>query len=639
MAEAAIPSPATPRARLCVGVTGHRAAHAGYHANAAAIVAAVEAVLDVVQAAAAQAPVRLYSLLADGADQLATQAALARGWDVVAPLPFGRELNREINAPSPADAQQLDALSAKVQLFELADGDAHVMRLRAAAEAAPSDRVAAEAFAVARSERAALAGRVMIEQSDIVIGVWDGARTSAVGGTGNTILAALNAGAAVVWIDVASPGTWRVLRAPESLSAHAGLEAPGSREEQLAALVRDALTPIDAPKGRKVALAGMAALNASRWRARSNPLWHAYRRVEALFGGDNAAQRWRNLRQTYERPDSAGAQTGADMLSRLTALTQGDAGFVQRVRDGVLGRFLWADGVSSYLSDTYRGGMTLSFLLSALAIVGGVAYLPFSDSAHKWMFALFEFVLLSAILTITALGQRRRWHGRWFETRRVAEYLRHAPLLLALGAARAPGRWPRGAQTNWPEWYARHAVRETGLPAVRITPTYLRGVLSGLLDPHVTGQRDYHRAKALRLTRVHHRLDRASERLFQLAVVSVALYLLLKGAGVLGLISPAIAMELSKLFTFLGVLLPTFGGAIAGVRYFGDFERFAAISEVTAEKLENLHQRTQLLLATPDDRLRYGAVADLAHAADDVVVSEIENWQAVFSSKQVTVPV
>lgn len=35
----------------------------------------------------------------------------------------------------------------------------------------------------------------------------------------------------------------------------------------------------------------------------------------------------------------------------------------------------------------------------------------------------------------------------------------------------------------------------------------------------------------------------------------------------------------------------------------------------------------------------YGPVAELAHAADDIVVSEIENWQAVFAGKHITVPV
>jgi hypothetical protein len=31
-------------------------------------------------------------------------------------------------------------------------------------------------------------------------------------------------------------------------------------------------------------------------------------------------------------------------------------------------------------------------------------------------------------------------------------------------------------------------------------------------------------------------------------------------------------------------------------------------------------------------------VTALAHATDDIVVSEIENWQSVFEAKQITVP-
>jgi hypothetical protein len=35
----------------------------------------------------------------------------------------------------------------------------------------------------------------------------------------------------------------------------------------------------------------------------------------------------------------------------------------------------------------------------------------------------------------------------------------------------------------------------------------------------------------------------------------------------------------------------------------------------------------------------YGSVSDLAHAADEVVVTEIESWQAGFAGRHVTVPV
>jgi hypothetical protein len=154
----------------------------------------------------------------------------------------------------------------------------------------------------------------------------------------------------------------------------------------------------------------------------------------------------------------------------------------------------------------------------------------------------------------------------------------------------------------------------------------------------VVRQRDYHAAKAERLTSVHRNLDRLSQWLFQLAVISVAVYLALKAGAAISVIPAALPHSTSMLFTFLGVLFPTFAAAIAGIRYFGDFERFAAISEVTAEKLSAMHQRILLLLTAPTSTLDYGSITDLAHAADDVVVTEIENWQAVFGGKHITVP-
>jgi hypothetical protein len=85
--------------------------------------------------------------------------------------------------------------------------------------------------------------------------------------------------------------------------------------------------------------------------------------------------------------------------------------------------------------------------------------------------------------------------------------------------------------------------------------------------------------------------------------------------------------------------LPTFGGAIAGIRYFGDFERFSSISDVTSEKLVAIDARISQLLANPESAIDYGQAAALAREVDDTVVSEIESWQAVFAGKHVAVPV
>ena len=660
-------APALPTVRLNVGVTGHQAAHPTYALHAAHIEASLSRVLDLIGIAvtgvappsgAPLAPIRLHSMLADGTDQLAAEQALARGWETVGVLPFGHVLNRAINAhPSDAaDARALlsgaaasdpavearagriGSLAGRSQLFALADADDHIGARFLGMLDAPSDAARAADYRADSSARVALAGRVMIEQSDLLIAVWDGVRTNAVGGTGHTVAAALDAGTPVLWIDPAHPDDWRVLAAPESLTTlRVGSAGEDGREAQLRGIVRSALLA-DGAAAADATGTGVAALSAEHWRTGSDPLWHAYRWIEQRFDGRGKDGPRGPLTQVYETPAEIVDGSGAATARALAGLPAADPQFTARVLDGVLRRFAWADGISAHLSDTYRGSMVMNFVLSAAAVITGVAYLPFVGSEWKWPFAAFELLLLGAILAITWMGQRRRWHGRWFETRRVAEYLRHAPLLLSLGAARPPGRWPRGSDTSWPEHHARHALREIGLPRTSITAAYLRAVLEGLIAPHVSSQRAYHTAKAERLATVHHGLDRMSERSFQLAVVAAALFLVLAAAHAAGLVGDRPFAGLAKVFTFLGVALPTFGGCLSGIRFFGDFERFAAISRVTAAKLGAVEARIALLLRATDGALDYASVTALAHAADDIVVSEIANWQAVFEAKQITVP-
>lgn len=86
--------PPIPRARLGVGVTGHRAAHPSFVGHEEAVEAAMAKVLALVEAAVsaapgASAPTRLRALLPVGADVMAAEMVLGRGSELVAPLPFG----------------------------------------------------------------------------------------------------------------------------------------------------------------------------------------------------------------------------------------------------------------------------------------------------------------------------------------------------------------------------------------------------------------------------------------------------------------------------------------------------------------------------------------------------------------------
>lgn len=651
-----IPSP--PILRVNIGITGHREAHPAWAGNAEAIrqvlsdlFTRIETTIEAERASLGPiAPVKLHSLLADGVDQLAAQLGTDRGWEVVSPLPFGRRLNLAMNVHptgpddarallaggTPADpdcarrAAAIEGWYERSRLFELADQDDLLSTLFLATLDNPEDRAIHAHFSASVSAQVAQAGRIMIEQSDLMVAVWDGVSASMAGGTGHTIAAALDRGCPVLRIDPANPAAWHILHAPESLAA---MLPDDDGVAALEARIRSALRPGEGGALRS----GAKTLASEQWHDTSPRLWTAYRRIEAVFGGGNRPLR--SLRTHYEPPEAVAQGSGAALLAAAHSLPGGDRGMPGLITQLVLKRFAWSDGISARLSDSYRGSMTISFFLSAAAITCGISYLPFGATESKWVFALGEFILLGAILVIIWDGGRRRWHKRWFETRRVAEYLRHAPILLLLGVARPPGRWPKGADTSWPEYYARHALREPGLPQVAVTKAYLRHGLRHLLDPHVTGQRDYHWAKSRRLNSVHHRLDRLSERLFQAAMISVSIYLAIAAAAGLNLVGHDALYTAGKIAGYLGVVFPTFGAALAGVRYFGDFERFAAISEVTAGRLDAIHDRIELLDAAPDHGLTYAQVAELAHAADDTVVSEIESWQAVFGGKHITVPV
>ncbi|WP_390585916.1 hypothetical protein [Erythrobacter sp. MTPC3] len=637
---------------LAIGITGHRGNNEAYARGKSGVEAALAALFDTIGAIRAEAgaglsEIRLHSLLAGGVDQVAAWLANERGWSLIAPLPFGSRLNSALNAevadasdlnkilngeaPNDADLRlRVDAIASLEQaahVFEIADRDEPVASLYAASLTGEADHDQLRRLDLLRSENVALAGRVMIERSDLMIAVWDGRTTQLKGGTGHTILAALNSGTPVLVIDPAAPDDWSILTLPEELGHRAASEGREASNALLRSLITGALAPIDDQ---------IKCIEREKWRATSGFGFGIYRKIEFLFGGRTA--RSGTLQAQYEQPEKIGAGSGAGLL--LTAektLNPGDR-LNGKLREELLPVFAWADGVSSRLSDAYRSSMSVNFVLSALAIIAGIAYLPLGLAAHKWIFASVELILLLGILAMTFAGLKLAWHKRWFETRRVAEYLRFAPALVLMGIARPVGRWPKGDTHEWPERFSRDVLRDIGLPTSAMSQTYLRTILKDVVLRHVQNQRRYHEAKARQLERAHHRLDKSAEACFLAAVVSVSIYLLLEAGEMFGIVPDGLPFALAKIFTFLGVAFPTLGANLAGIRYFGDFERFSAISSVTAARLAGIEKRIELLLTGDPDMLSYQAASEAVRKVDEIVIGEIEMWQSVFGSKHLALP-
>ena len=190
---------------------------------------------------------------------------------------------------------------------------------------------------------------------------------------------------------------------------------------------------------------------------------------------------------------------------------------------------------------------------------------------------------------------------------------------------------------------ADHYLRNRAAKGFTVVQAVALSENDGLLTPNAYAERpltdnDPCRPNEAYFAHVDRVIDRAAELCFLAAILSVATYLLLEAGAALGMIDASVPYALAKLFTVLGVAFPTLGSTLAGIRYFGDFERFSVISKVTASKLTDVEHRISLLLSGDPLRLTYRAVSKVVQGVDEIVIAEIESWQAVFGAKHLALP-
>jgi hypothetical protein len=171
-----------------VGVTGHRMDQlSGADMNTLRL--RVDEVLGRL-AVEAGGPGYVLSALADGADQLVASAAVAMGYQLVAPLPFGRD-EYEQDFVDVAHRARYRELLAKATVTTEFNGD------RSTGESA------GHAYAAT--------GRWLVESSDLLIAVWNGKAARGQGGTAEVVARARDAGLLVIWIHALPPHEVKLL--------------------------------------------------------------------------------------------------------------------------------------------------------------------------------------------------------------------------------------------------------------------------------------------------------------------------------------------------------------------------------------------------------------------------------------------
>ena len=588
---------------LSVGVTGHRL-EAIPEARRNAVEARLAEALERIEQAAialyrreqesfsADPPLfTLVSPLAEGADQMAAAAALARGWQLQAVLPFDRA----------AYVADFDDEESRTRFQQLVEAAACVLEL----PGDPHDPL--EAYV--------MAGRGTVAHCDILLAVWDGLPPRGRGGTGEIVELAINRGTAIVHLPMAADLPLEILWS--AFDPHVVTWTGHDRnvhrpfdEEHLALLLDATLALPPDPRERQF-FAQFARERQRKVRARLE-----YPLLLALTGvGRLKSNHWREARSV----------AAIDEEWRNFVAGCSDCHGVSAPLELLHKAYGWADRMATYYAQTFRSGHIFNFVMAAAAVLLGLS--SFALPASKLNLALAEMLITLAIIINSVAGVRQEWHRRWLDYRQLAERLRpvRSLKLLAIAAPDPPGNAANPVAHRWIDWYAASVWRALGCPHGRIAPANAAQLSEAIVRHELEPQIDYNERSAAQIEKLDRRLARFGMGLFVATLVSSTIV-------IFGLIyDPDWVENTNDWFTLLSAGFPAVGTAIFGIRFQGDFGASALRSRSTAQTLAAI--RDQMASGEPS----LNRSADLMEQASRAMLADLDEWRLIIQQLDLSV--
>ncbi len=592
-----------PRLCLTIGVTGHRE-HKLVGADIAAFTATVTQTLAQLKqslravgkhhhAAFNNEPAqcRMVSALADGADTIVAKAALDAGWRVDACLPFPRDqyANDFTNPTHHGDFVTL--LEKVTSTFELPGNHAEAT---AAYEAV---------------------GRLVLEQCDVLLALWDGDPNRGRGGTSRVVADAVARHIPVIHIHTHAEEPvqllWTGLSDAEIEQPSVEIVPRAPADTTIAQVVAALTVPPENKVDTRMLMQFYRERAATNTPALPYPLLLALTGVHAL-----------------SRRDFKPMQAEASTAALVVQLSNGRSD--HKFSEKLAGRYGVADTAASYFAQIFRSGFVANFTLAGVAVV--LALSGLLAPSFKLPIISAELVCVILILINTHAGFRFGWHERWMDNRHLAEQLRSLALTSVigdLGLRSHAGARDAAAIPGWVGWLVRATARETGLPDVNADATYLSSVRDTAMQL-VNEQIAYQRINAARMHKLEYRLQRAGEVLFGATIVACIGWIIAKIAGMpMGLVG---TVGVTEIVTFLTASLPALGASIYGIRMQGDFAGVAFRSQVTVTRLERLKRAMQ------DDPVDYGRLAARLRNLSDILLNDVSNWRTTYQARPLALP-
>jgi hypothetical protein len=521
---------------------------------------------------------RLISPLAEGADRLVAEEALARGYELQALLPFPREQYEETFAARPGSKDQFETLLTQATT---------VLELGGAPK--PFHTV----------------GHILLLQCDLLIAVWNGAPAQGEGGTGQVVEDALQLKIPTLRIEASPPHRACFWQAGEQ-------SGDPPRRGNLKALLerlRVALLPPPHPvKERHASLAGRM------WRFFLPPPTVDRLRIERFFKEKPPAWKWGAIFLAF-RYLWTGEWEDPRKRKKLR----------MRLPVRALGTPIeWADNLAEYYAGLYRSSFVVAYLMGACAVLTALVGIVYEDLSRLSFSA--ELVFISCIIGITLLGRREGWHERWMDYRLLTEALRQMEFLSPIGLVppsfKVPVHLePGDPQRSWSNWHFHALVREAGLKSGQMNIRYLAIYQEKVLQPMIARQVKYHSDNHKVFERLHHRPHLVAQLLFGLAAIACLLHVIGGWCD---------SFEL--LLSFAAIVLPAFGGALAAILHHGEFERLALRSRALGARLKLLQKDASVAGLTSSQLSR------IAEDLSDVMMAELVDWRFVFLDKNLILP-
>jgi len=601
------PHPPKPRLALSVGVVGHRPNRLPKDkAGLDKLTANIEAALKAVAEGARQAHARyreyfdggpdltIVSALAEGVDRMAVHAAFALGYTLDAPLPF------------PQDVYEGDFPDAVAEFHDLLKHPRtrSVLTLpgHKTAGLAPGGRDP-------EAERAyESVGLTVLGQSDVVLVVWDGKASAGRGGTTEMIQTAIRAGLPIIYVDAKAQAETKILWEGVTLTSSAAEvidEIPTKKMDELGPIINILVRPPEDEEERKSLNGYFEEKSHHRLMRPEFPLLMYAARVRAFRRSDTRAPDPDKL--TTEFAATAKAITASEKIAILAQA------------------YGWSDALGVYFAQTFRGAFIMSFAFGALAVV--IAALSLFAPDWKPLFVFIELIFIVAVLFNTRYANKRDWQRRWVEPREIAERLRVALPLWALGTR--PNSFS-GEEPSWTGWYVRALIRQQGL---RSGPLDSSDTAKKMLEDLLIGQCKYHKEITVtRMAGLHRRLERSGGWLFAGTLFVAIIYLAF--VGICWFVEaevPQPADEYIKHFVAaVSAALPAIATACYGIRVTGDFEGIALRSERTHAALDKLI--AQIKRDPPDLNI----LRTRARAAADAMLGDVSSWRLAAESRSLT---